>query len=393
VHRRRLAHLDGLRGLAALFVVLHHVWLTVWPLEYGRAPSGWARATDVFAYGHFAVGVFIVLSGYCLARPDALADGVRGFFRRRARRILPPYYAALGLSLLLATTVVSAHTGTHWDISVPVTRTGFLANAFLVQDVLAQGQVNHVFWSIAVECQIYLLFPLLLLVLLRRGVAPAIGLGASLAAVLCVVVALVPTVGSVALSGLTPQYLFLFVLGMAAAHVRAASVPWSAVACIAAATLVAIVAALGRARAFAAFPWLDPIVGVATASLLVALARERPSRARTLLSARHVAGLGAMAYSVYLIHAPLVQIAWQAGIQPFELRGVGAFGLLLLLAVPFVLGCSAAFFRVCERPFLRAQPPGPAPRALPIPALTAAMITPANVTMPSARTNVSPKNR
>ena len=392
MHRRRLAHLDGLRGLAALFVVLHHVWLTIWPLEYGRSPSGWARATDVFAYGHFAVGVFIVLSGYCLARPDALADGVLGFFRRRARRILPPYYAALALSLLLATTVVSAHTGTHWDISVPVTRTGVLANTFLVQDVLGQGQVNHVFWSIAVECQIYLLFPLLLLLLLRRGVVAAVGVGAALAAALSLAVALVPAVGSLQLSGLTPQYLFLFVLGMAAARVSAPRVSWAVLACVAFSALVSIVLALGRARTFASFSWLDPIVGVATASLLVTLARERTNRARALLSHRHVAGLGVMAYSVYLIHAPLVQLVWQAGVRPFGLAGPTAFVLLLVLAVPTVLGCSAVFFRFCERPLLRAQPPGEVPRTLPIPALTAAMITPANVTIPSARTNVSAKN-
>ena len=137
-----LAHLDGLRGLAALFVVLHHVWLTVWPLEYGLAPVGSAALlTGVFAFGHFAVAVFIVLSGFCLTLPVARAGELRGgarrFFRRRARRILPPYYAALALSLLLLGVAVGDTTGTHWDLSVPVSREGFLANVFLVQNVLA----------------------------------------------------------------------------------------------------------------------------------------------------------------------------------------------------------------------------------------------------------------
>ena len=46
--------------------------------------------------------------------------GARSFFRRRARRLLPPYYASFGLSLLLIWTVIGTRTGTHWDISVPV---------------------------------------------------------------------------------------------------------------------------------------------------------------------------------------------------------------------------------------------------------------------------------
>jgi peptidoglycan/LPS O-acetylase OafA/YrhL len=390
---RRLAHLDGLRGLTALFVVLHHVWLTIWPVEYGRSPSGLARATDMLAYGHFAVGVFIVLSGYCLTRPGNLDGGALAFFGRRARRILPPYYAALGLSLLLATTVLASHTGTHWDISVPVTHAGLLGNAFLLQDVLGQGQVNHVFWSIAVECQIYLLFPLLALLLLRRGLPAVVAAGALVSGALCFLAAALPVVGPFRLGSLTPQYLFLFVLGMAAARVPPSRVPWRGVCCCAAAALVATVAVLGRAGTFASFPWLDPLVGVATASLLVSLAHAPTSHVRGFLARRRIAGLGAMAYSVYLIHAPLVQLAWQVGVQPMRLGGFAGFMLLLCVALPFVLACSVLFFRVCERPFVRAQPPGALPRMLPMPALTAAMITPANVTMPSARTNVSAKKR
>src|SRR5439155_24453768 len=114
-HSRRLAHLDGLRGLAALAVVLHHIWLTIWPFEYGREPRGLARVTDVLAYGHFPVGVFIVVSGFCLMRPVCASGGLEGdalgFLRRRARRILPPYYAAVAFSLVLIWTVVGSDSG------------------------------------------------------------------------------------------------------------------------------------------------------------------------------------------------------------------------------------------------------------------------------------------
>jgi len=98
--RQRLAGLDGVRGLAALFVVVNHVFLRAFPgYPVDRAPfwAGW------FIYGRFAVVVFIVLSGFSLALSPARhgwrLDGVSRFALRRARRILPPYWAALVFSL------------------------------------------------------------------------------------------------------------------------------------------------------------------------------------------------------------------------------------------------------------------------------------------------------
>src|SRR4051794_33467960 len=95
-HRPRLAGLDGVRGLAALFVVIHHVFLRAFPgYPVDRAPfwAGW------FIYGRFAVVVFIVLSGFSLALAPARhgwrLDSVSRFAYRRARRILPAYWAAL----------------------------------------------------------------------------------------------------------------------------------------------------------------------------------------------------------------------------------------------------------------------------------------------------------
>src|SRR3954470_9567348 len=106
-HRPRLAGLDGVRGLAALFVVVHHVFLRAFPgYPVDRAPfwAGW------LIYGRFAVVVFIVLSGFSLAllpaRRGWRLDGISRFARRRALRILPAYYAALAFSLAVAWLVV-----------------------------------------------------------------------------------------------------------------------------------------------------------------------------------------------------------------------------------------------------------------------------------------------
>ena len=106
---RRLAGLDGVRGLAALFVVVNHVFLRAFPgYPVDKAPF-WAAW---FIYGRFAVVVFIVLSGFSLALSPARhgwrLDGVSRFARRRAWRILPPYWAALAFSLAVAWLLVRA---------------------------------------------------------------------------------------------------------------------------------------------------------------------------------------------------------------------------------------------------------------------------------------------
>src|SRR3954452_18643946 len=107
-HRPRLAGLDGVRGLAARVVVIHHVFLRAFPgYPVDRAPfwAGW------FIYGRFAVVVFIVLSGFSLglspARHGWRLGGVSPFAYRRARRILPAYWAALAFSLAVAWLVVA----------------------------------------------------------------------------------------------------------------------------------------------------------------------------------------------------------------------------------------------------------------------------------------------
>src|SRR4051812_26575815 len=105
--RVHLAYLDGLRGALALYVVVHHCWIRGGLVA---RPGLEGLATNWMLYGHLAVNFFIVLSGFCLmipvARTQRLAGGVLDFYARRARRILPPYYAILLIGLVL---VVATH--------------------------------------------------------------------------------------------------------------------------------------------------------------------------------------------------------------------------------------------------------------------------------------------
>src|SRR5690348_11474874 len=152
----RLAGLDGVRGLAALFVVINHIYERAFPgYPVDRAPfwAGW------FIYGRFAVVVFIVLSGFSLALSPArygwrLGDAA-WFARRRARRILPAYWAALAFSLAVAWLVVTPPgQGALGVRSVAV-------NGLLVQNLVGAPTPNRSFWSLAIEAQLYVVFPLL----------------------------------------------------------------------------------------------------------------------------------------------------------------------------------------------------------------------------------------
>jgi peptidoglycan/LPS O-acetylase OafA/YrhL len=103
----RLDYLDGMRGLAALYVVWFHIYLDAINTKSGivQLPYLLHSIIEVFmSHGASSVAIFIVLSGYCLMLPVArssdgkLRGGVIDYIKRRARRILPPYYAALFFS-------------------------------------------------------------------------------------------------------------------------------------------------------------------------------------------------------------------------------------------------------------------------------------------------------
>src|SRR3954447_7503474 len=162
--RQRLAGLDGVRGLAALFVVVNHVFLRAFPgYPVDHAPF-WAAW---FIYGRFAVVVFIVLSGFSLALSPARhgwrLDGVSPFARRRGWRVLPAYWAALGFSLLVAWLVVPPPGQALPDAASVV------VNGLLVENLIGAPSPNRSFWSMAVEAQLYLALPLLLLLVRRIG--------------------------------------------------------------------------------------------------------------------------------------------------------------------------------------------------------------------------------
>ena len=146
LHRYR--ELDGIRGLAALAVFLHHVGFSSIQnrLDWNGA---FARLFQIFGYGAYGVDFFFVLSGFLitsiLIQDRANPFFYRDFYWKRALRILPMYVLTLVIIGVL----------------IPLSRTYILLSIFFICNfgvwfrVAASGPL----WSLAIEEQFYLLWP------------------------------------------------------------------------------------------------------------------------------------------------------------------------------------------------------------------------------------------
>ena len=352
--RQRLAGLDGLRGLAALFVVVDHVFLRAFPgYPVDHAPF-WAAW---FIYGRFAVVVFIVLSGFSLALAPARhgwrLDGILNFARRRARRILPPYWAALVFSLAVAWLVIPQP-----GQGVPGARS-VAVNGLLVQNLVGAPIPNRAFWSMAVEAQLYLAFPLLLLMVRRWGAIVMVTTVTLIVATVGVVGPHVARLDTFVVQS-PPDLAALFAVGIATAGiVRASSArrswPWGWLAVGAAAPVMATIWSQGSVWTLDHLFWVDLALGPAIACLLAGLATGRPAPLQRLLDTRPLRTLGDSSYSLYLTHAPIVAVVYGKIVAGHVHQGVAAFVVSLALVLPLTILFARGFASVFERPFKTAS--------------------------------------
>ncbi len=349
--RRQVLGLDGLRGLAALYVVLFHCWLYTFPgYPHSSAPP-WL---DGLMFGRLAVVFFLVLSGFSLALSSAhhgwRSGGVSRYLRRRAWRILPPYWAALAMSLLMSWLVVPA---SHFG---PPTGASVLVYGTLVQDMVSAPPPNGAFWSIGVEAELYLLFPLLLFVRRRWGAAVLVA---------CVTLPVIAR-GLMAIDAspvegdnwLAPHLAPVFVAGVVGAGVVTASdrvqrLPWGWFAALAALPVLALGFIQGSVWTVNHYFWVDLAVSPAMAMLLAAVATGRPAILVRLLTARPLRSLGDFSYSLYLIHLPIVMAIARRIAPHFVSPGLSVFGFTLVLGLPVAVFGAWLFSRIFETPFKR----------------------------------------
>jgi peptidoglycan/LPS O-acetylase OafA/YrhL len=369
----RLAYIEGLRALAALWVLLSHMWIS--QFRQGAHAGLLGFASDWLLYSHLAVDVFIVLSGYCLYLPvqrdgGLLRAGPKGFWRRRARRILPPMYFALAFAVVI-TLVLQRLDGVPLQIDIRALG----VNLLLLQDaILPDNRFDGPLWSVAVEWRLSLVFPLLVWGLRRLGRPVMLLAAATVGYVLTgLVIAKAP---GLLLS--CPWYLLLFMMGLCAASLapdplrlpteeRPSERRWWL---FGVAVSVASLAMLLRAFPVTVqggndfgrhMPSIDAAAGLLATLVLIGLRRafDNPNAwAPRCLSWPPLDRLGRFSYSLYLTHEPLIRLL----VRLMRLCPVLAaespllrFGVLVGLGTPILIGLAYLFFLLCERPFITSR--------------------------------------
>ncbi|MCH8565396.1 acyltransferase [Nesterenkonia sp. LB17] len=355
--------IQGLRALAVLIVVAYHFW------------------PEHLTGGYVGVDVFFVISGYLITahlfKEAARTGRIRlgRFWARRIRRLLPLSLLVLGLTAVAAVMILPS---TEWQ----GTRRQIMASTLYVQNwVLADDAIDYSkaderatavqhFWSLSVEEQFYVLWPVLLAVVLgiailaRRGRRPAdaeavprnytrriflwvIGLlGAS---------SLAFSIGYTAESSaqayfITPTRIWEFALGALLALVLGASqftgrwgnlLGWVGLAMI-----------LGSACAYSEmtpFPGWTAVIPTVGATLLLAFGgKGRWTGIHWWLSLRPVTAIGDWSYAIYLWHWPVVIFA------PYLLENAEQWDVKLALILGVIV-ISALSTRFYETPLRRAK--------------------------------------
>lgn len=342
--------LDGLRGLAALAVVLNHL-----------------DVVDSNA-GHLAVMVFFVISGYCIT---ASADschrngvGFREFMMRRIRRIYPPYL--LAVVFFAVTRMIKVALGGPNVLDRPLiewvqnlTLTQWVSDLFHPVASPVQNPTLFVvaFWSLNYEEQFYLVMAMALVLMVRKHIP---------------LIATVGIVGIVALTwnwivpgnwicGLFIEYWAHFALGsflffaltqFTSNSSRIAFVIITALIGVAGLARILLAGSLDANETMRAMTELTFLSFVTLALFFLRPLSHRIGRSPLW---KPLAALGAISYSLYLIHQ--FNLTLVGSITHYMLPKRSPPILVTLTQILLFIALATIFWWCCERPFLRRKPP------------------------------------
>lgn len=343
-----------MRGVAALYVMFGHIFTFADPLMKSRRPNSgmgiFSLLAAPFWYGHLAVAAFITISGYCLqlalfGRSDGRFADFKSYIWRRARRILPPYYACLVLSILVCLAVTGKHSGMPWSQYLPLSAEALFSHALLLHNFSPDWmyKINGVLWSIAIEFQLYFAFPIFVALMWRWGNSALIAASTGCAALLLVAVP-----GG---SKLYFWYIPLFCLGIVAARIaKTDSTKWLNGRSLLLGGVVFFGSAGWLSSQYKAMIAADACIAIAAASGMMLATCAPENRLTAFFGSRAIATLGAFSYSIYLMHHPLLQVA--VHFQPAFISTPLRQAAYLLVLSPVILAILWQFYRVFERPFI-----------------------------------------
>jgi peptidoglycan/LPS O-acetylase OafA/YrhL len=345
----RITELDGLRGLAALAVVIAHY--------FGEVPSGFR----LFTFGWLGVDVFFVLSGFLIGSIILEHREKPGFFTafymRRAMRILPIYFVTLASTFTALALLGGAHA---WiDPPLPfVAYATFSQNFAMVMHGATGSEWLVPTWTLAVEEQFYLLSPLVLFLLPERRILPFLLIGIGLAvgfrlwliatdALWTTSLVLLPSRLDLLLSGVLGSWLLRTGWANARNHdLVLRSLPLICI--VALIPIVAIDASTGSQWSKVFAPLL---IGIGAASYILATTRGAPEGRH--LRAPWLVFLGAISYGLYLIHQPIVGLLHGLILDGRPDIATPAQLAVTLLALTVSVGVAWLSWRTMEAPLVR----------------------------------------
>jgi len=374
--------LDGLRGLAVIWVALFHFVVLRAGDTWVDALHGMPALDALVRSGYLGVDLFFLLSGFLLALPwiahanaGLPPPSTAAFYVRRARRILPAYYVQLALAFLVALPLLLG-VG-YWRKDLYVYLWNGVAHALFLQGTspLTSGSmgVNGALWTLPIEVQFYLLLPFAMPLFIR---APRRTLAAAIAASLAWQWAAAHDLGPLValelrlgahwrwteatvremLAAQLPAFLGHFALGVFLgrawlAHRGACARMGAPLAAVTGAALLAVSIA-GLVPLPLEHVRLVP--SLALALLFHAAVASTGKTAARILGGGPLALAGRISYSAYLCHLPILAV-WNTRPSIFP-------GWLSLPGYAMtVFTVSWISWRWIEQPFLRAAPRPKAP--------------------------------
>jgi len=317
--------LDAWRGLAALAVLAYHSVNTI--VAPGSGP-----VTDLLLHGWLGVFVFFPISGYCiLAATCSGRNPTPGqFLKRRWLRIFPTYWASIVVAV--AALVVANPFGAFDQLRAPGWH--WLSIATLTQTVTGMpNAINPVYWSLCYEEQFYLLVAGTLLLPPRLRPAALLALSGVTSGWRLMA-------GPAAISGWFVDFWLEFAVG-------AAVFGWSHPA-FGRAWATAVILLSGTVVA-----WQGQLAPLASTAVAIALLcfRQWDEVTSGLRPVKVLAAVGAMSYSLYLIHVPVAGRVVN-GLSRLVEPPSDYWLLMVVAASVITIPAAYVFYRVVEARFI-----------------------------------------